>query len=57
MKQNVIVCIVAVVCITFLEGIALFKGVNGALLSTGIGVIGTIVGYLFGRTAREKKHE
>lgn len=37
--------IVAIICITLLLGIALWQGVNGALLSSGVAVIAGLGGY------------
>jgi len=40
--------IVAMVCITVLEIIALLKGIDGALLSTVIAVLAGLAGYKYG---------
>lgn len=41
---NILICLVAIGCITFLVWEALQKGVDGVALATGIAVIGAIVG-------------
>ena len=47
--DNKVVVIVAMVCITALEAIALLKGIDGTLLSTVIAVLAGLVGYKYGR--------
>ena len=47
MKDKAIVTIVAIVCITVLEALALLKGIDGALFSLSLSVIGGLVGYKF----------
>ena len=47
MRDKAIVTIVAIVCITILEAIALSKGIDGALFSLTLSVIGGLVGYKF----------
>jgi len=46
MKAEVIV---AMVCITALEIVALLKGIDGALLSTVIAVLAGLAGYKYGK--------
>ena len=46
MKSEVVV---AMVCITVLEAIALLKGIDGTLLSTVIAVLSGMAGYKYGR--------
>jgi len=41
--------IVAIVCITVLEAIALLKGIDGTLLSTIIAVLAGLAGYKYGK--------
>jgi len=50
MKAEVIV---AMVCITALEIVALLKGIDGALLSTVIAVLAGLAGYKFGKVQEE----
>ena len=38
------VIITAIICITILEAIALYKGINGALLTTIVGVVAGMAG-------------
>ena len=38
--------IIAIICITVLELMALYKGYNGTLLTTSIGVIAGLVGWI-----------
>lgn len=40
---------VGIACITFLEAIALFSGIDGVLLASAIGAIASIVGYQAGK--------
>ena len=47
--------IVAIAAITLLLAIALFKGIDGALLSSGIAVIAGIAGYEIGKIKTRKK--
>jgi len=41
----VAVCVITIGCVLI---VALYKDINGALLGAGFGVIGTIMGYMFG---------
>jgi len=43
--KRYLVPVIAILCITSLEGIALVKGIDGMLLASSIGGIGVIVGY------------
>lgn len=49
--------IVAIICITILLGIALWQGINGALLSTGVALIAGLGGYAIAKSqfAKGKK--
>jgi len=49
-SDKILLLIVAILCITGLEAIALLKGIDGAVLSSVFSVIGGIVGYAFGKT-------
>ena len=42
MKKDII--ITGIICITILEGVALWKGINGAMLTTVVAVIAGLVG-------------
>ena len=54
-KIDIRVIIVGILCITFLESIALMKGINGILLTTVIGVIAASVGITIDRDIILKK--
>jgi hypothetical protein len=44
-----------IVCITILECVALYTGVDGQILSVVVGTIATITGYAFGVTKTPSK--
>lgn len=44
--------ITAIICITVLEGIALFLGINGAALSVAVAAIAGLAGFTIGYTKR-----
>ena len=45
-KPNHKIVMTSIICITILEGVALFKGVNGVLLTSVIGVIAGLAGWV-----------
>lgn len=47
---KLILAATGIACITILECVALYTGVDGQILSVVVGTIGTIVGYAFGVT-------
>lgn len=49
MKDKAIVTIFGVGCVTVIEIMALFNGVDGQILATSLATIAGIVGYMFGR--------
>ena len=51
-KEKIIAVTVAVICITFLEAMALWKGIDGQVFSVAVGAIAALVGYLFGKTGK-----
>lgn len=51
MKTKVIV---AIICISILEGIALWRGINGTVFATVIAAIAGLGGYTLGRITKEK---
>ena len=51
-KEKIIAVTVAVLCITFLEAMALWKGIDGQVFSVAVGSIAALVGYLFGKTGK-----
>lgn len=55
MKDEVSVIIVAVICLTLIEVMALYQGLDGALLSLMVGAITTIVGYVYGKKEKTKE--
>jgi len=57
MRDETIVCVVAITAIMVLEAIALAKGLDHGLLATAFSVIGSIVGYMFGRFRRRRMGE
>jgi len=52
MRGNKLISITAIVGIVILEAIALFKGVNGVMLSTALAIIGGIAGYTIKNTIK-----
>lgn len=46
--------IVAIICITLLLGIALWQGINGVLLSSGIALIAGLGGYAVAKSKQGK---
>jgi len=48
MEDKTILGIFGLGCLTTLASIALYKNIDGTLLASVVGVIGTIVGYAFG---------
>ena len=46
MREEVVV---AMICITVLEVIALLKGIDGTLLSTVVAIIAGLAGYKYGK--------
>lgn len=51
MKDKTILGAVAIGAITVLEGIALYKGIDGTVLSTVVAVIAGLAGYTVGRAS------
>ncbi len=49
MKAEHLVTLTAIICITFLEVVALLKGVDGQVLSTVFAVIAGLGGYAVGK--------
>jgi len=52
MSDKYIVALVGIICLTALGITALAKGIDGALFSTVIGTIGTVLGYLWGISSK-----
>lgn len=51
MKTKVIV---AIICITVLEGIALWKGINGTVFATVVAALAVLGGYTLGQLKKPK---
>jgi hypothetical protein len=49
-KEEAIVCSIAVCCLTAISVTALLRGIDGTIIAGISGVIGTIIGYIFGKT-------
>ena len=47
-QGKIIIAVSGMACITVLEGVALYMGINGQILSVVVGALATIVGYAFG---------
>lgn len=47
------VIVIGIGCITLLEVIALYKGLNGQIFSAVVGSIAVLVGYMFGRKEKQ----
>ncbi|GAI76492.1 unnamed protein product, partial [marine sediment metagenome] len=54
-QGKVIIAVSGITCITVLEAVALYRGINGQILSVVVGAIATIVGYAFGVTASKSE--
>ena len=49
MKDKTVLGVVAISAISLLEGIALYKGIDGTVLSTVVAVIAGVAGYTVGQ--------
>lgn len=56
-KNFACVCIVAIVCVTIIESIALCSGINGVLLSTCIGAIFALPTFIATKILVQRKHK
>lgn len=54
-QTQAIVIVTGIVCVTILEAVALYCGVDGTMLAAVVGGICTMVGYAFGQTLTKKK--
>jgi len=54
MKDETLVVCVAILAVTFLESIAILKGIDHGLLGSSFTIIGSLAGYLFGRRKAKK---
>jgi len=55
MRNRLIISVVAIICITILEAIALSKGIDGAMLMSALSIIGGIAGYKLRETIEINK--
>lgn len=53
-KRPVAVTITAIVAITVLEAIALFKGIDGTLMATVVAAIAGLGGYTLGQVMKQR---
>jgi len=56
MEKNAVVS-VGIVCLTALGITALLNGIDGTILTAISGTIGTVIGYMFGRSRSEPMSE
>lgn len=49
MKGKFIVAIAAIIGVTSIVTACVFNGIDGVIAASGVGVIGTITGYAFGK--------
>jgi len=54
-QEKVLVLITAIVCISLLEAMALWKGIDGQLFASVIAGITALVGYMFGKSSEVKE--
>ena len=55
MKDETLVVCVAILAVTFLECVAILKGIDHGLLGSSFTIIGSLAGYLFGRRKARKE--
>lgn len=55
MKDSTIVKLVAIVCLTVICSMALYKGIDSVLTGTICSIIGGVAGYEIGRRAKTKE--
>jgi len=55
-KGDTLVKIIAIISLTILEAIALWRGIDGTLFSLVVGTIAGLAGYQFGRYKTERCH-
>lgn len=49
MKGKFIVALVGIIAVTSIVTVCIFNGIDGYIVASGIGAIGTLVGYCFGK--------
>jgi len=57
MKDNIIMGMVGLICLTVLACVALLLGIDGTVLASVCAIMGTIVGYAFGVRPSKKDEE
>jgi len=55
MRDETILCSLAVICITIIELMALYSGIDGQLLISVLATLSGIVGYFFGKKLEKDK--
>jgi len=55
MRDETLVVCVAILAVTFLECVAILKGIDHGLLGSSFTIIGSLAGYMFGKKRMEKK--
>ncbi len=53
-RNNFLVTITAILCITVLEAIALYKGIDGTLMATVIAALAGLGGYTLAKTTQQR---
>lgn len=56
-SDKAFVVAVGILGVVVMEAVALYVGVNGAMLATAIGAVTTIIGYFLGKKMSEKVEE
>lgn len=56
-RPQVAISCTALVCVTALLGFALYQGINGALLATGMAIIAGIAGFVIPSPLGRKKED
>ena len=52
-----LICVVAILCVTALEIVALASGINGGILTSALGFIVSIPTFVITKMVIEKKHK
>lgn len=53
-NTQAIVIVTGIVCVTIIEAVALYSGVDGTMLAAAVGGICTMVGYAFGQILKKE---
>jgi len=54
MKDETILCSIAIICITLLEIMAMFMGIDGQLFLSTLAALSGVIGYFFGKKKGEE---